>query len=254
MPALRSLFFLVIFPNNDITVGDKDFSQYPGQADCTSCCAWPQKRRIEQAVMDTPKPSTTTVSLTVDTDALAKFTTLLQGGFFLEVPQKTRIGDLLVSLPGFSQEYINERVQTIFLGGLPADDVDQQLFGLDAVLAISAAMPGLAGAIFRKNGIHASLRTTAEKVPLKSAQADVPIKIRLKLFNMIAVEKGEEILANGCMISASSLKNFLSYRHTLSSHIRERKIDGQNQTLHELFSLLEKKNIINLTVKGSHDN
>ena len=204
--------------------------------------------------MDRKKTSITSVTLGVNAEALAKFTTLLQGGFLLDVPQKTSIGELLVSLPGFSKDYIAQRVQTIFLGGLPADDLDQQLLGIDAVLAISAAMPGLAGAIFRKNGIHASLRTTAEKVPLKSAQADVPIKIRLKLFNMIAVEKGEEILANGCMISASSLKNFLSYRHTLSSHIRERKIDGQNQTLHELFSLLEKKNIINLTVKGSHDN
>jgi hypothetical protein len=214
----------------------------------------PKKRVPRQAIMDETKPSTTRVSLTVDTDALAKFTTLLQGGFFLDVPQKTRISEILVSLPGFTQEYITKRVQTIFLGGLPADDVDQQLVGLDAVLAISAAMPGLAGAIFRKNGIHASLRTTAEKVPLKSPRTDAPIRIRLKLFNMIAVEKGEEILNNGCMISASSLKNFLTYRHTLSSHIRERKINGQNHTLQELFSLLEKKDIINLTVKDNHDN
>lgn len=197
--------------------------------------------------------TSTTVALTVDADSLSKFTTLLQGGFFIDVPQKTSIGELLVSLPGFTQEYISKRVQTIFLGGLPADDLDQQLFGLDGVLAISAAMPGLAGAIFRKNGVHASLRTTAENVPFKSPAADVPIKIRLKLFNMIAVEKGKGILDKGCTISASSLKKFLDYRHTLSSHIIEQKVNGQNCTLKELFSLLEKEKTIKLTVRDSHD-
>lgn len=204
--------------------------------------------------MNQSKTSPTRVSLVVDTDALAKFTTLLQGGFFLNVPQRTSISELLLSLPGFTQDYITKRVQTIFLGGLPADDVDQQLLGIDAVLAISAAMPGLAGAIFRKNGVHASLRTTAEQVPLKSPDTNTSIKIRLKLFNMIAVEKGEGILSSGCIISASNLQRFLAYRHTLSTHIREREINGVNCSLQELFSLLEKEDTINLTVKDSHDN
>ena len=205
--------------------------------------------------MDTEeKSSIPRISLTVAPEALGKFTTLLQSGFFLDVPQKTSIGELLASLPGFSQDYITERVQTIFLGGLPADDIDQQLRGIDGVLAISAAMPGLAGAIFRKNGLHASLRTTAEQVPLAAPQTDTPIKIRLKLFNMIAVEKGEEILDNGCTITASSLKKFLDYRHTLASQIKERQVNEETRTLQELFSLLENEDTIKLRVRTSHDN
>ncbi|MBU1139901.1 MAG: hypothetical protein KKD01_19380 [Proteobacteria bacterium] len=203
--------------------------------------------------MDRKKTSITSVTLGVNAEALAKFTTLLQGGFLLDVPQKTSIGELLVSLPGFSKDYIAQRVQTIFLGGLPADDLDQQLLGIDAVLAISAAMPGLAGAIFRKNGVHASLRTSAGKVPLKSPETNGPVKIRLKLFNMIAVEKGEGILNSGCIIPASSLQKFLTYRNTLSSQIREREINGKDCSLQELLSLLEQEDTIKLTVRGNHD-
>ncbi|HIQ38336.1 MAG TPA: hypothetical protein EYH36_10155 [Desulfocapsa sulfexigens] len=56
-------------------------------------------------------------------------------------------------------------------------------------IAISAAMPGLVGEIFRKDGVHASLRTTTAG---KLSSADAPetsITIRLKLFNMIARER-----------------------------------------------------------------
>ncbi len=192
------------------------------------------------------------VSLVVDKDGLAKFTTLLQSGFLLDVPQGESIGDLLASLPGFSRDYIIQRVQTIFLDGLPADDLNQQLFGAGAVLAISAAMPGLAGAIFRKNGIHASLRTTADKPLSKSSAANNPITVRLKMFNMIAVEKGSHILSSGCTLAASSLAKFLDYRHTLSSQLKSLEVNGRNISLQELFPLLEKEDAIELTVRSSH--
>ncbi len=192
------------------------------------------------------------VSLVIDRDGLAKFTTLLQSGILVDVPQGESIGDFLASLPGFSRDYIVQRVQTIFLDGLPADDLNQQLFGTGAVVAISAAMPGLAGAIFRKNGIHASLRTTADKVSSESPAASKPITVRLKLFNMIAVEKGGHILGSGCTLAASSLAKFLGYRHTLSSQLKSLAVNGRNISLQELFPLLEKEDAIELTVRSSH--
>ena len=202
--------------------------------------------------MNRKKTPMVKVSLVIDGDGLAKFTTLLQSGFLLDVPQGESIGDLLASLPGFSRDYIMQRVQTIFLDGLPADDLDQQLFGEDAVVALSAAMPGLAGAIFRKNGIHASLRTTADRPLSKSPVASTPITVRLKMFNMIAVEKGDHILSSGCTLAASSLAKFLDYRHTLSSQLKSLAVNGQNISLQELFSLLEKEDTIELTVRSSH--
>lgn len=207
----------------------------------------------QQRHMNTQKNSTGHVILFVETDALARFTTLLQGGFLLDIPQGQSIGDLLAALPGFTRDYIAQRVQTIFLDGLPADDLEQQLFGKEAVLAISAAMPGLAGAIFRKNGQHATLRTTTALARTESSAGNTPLRIRLKLFNMIAVEKGEQILRSGCTISAASLAKFLNYRPPLVNLIKKIKVNGQERTIQKLLPFLKQEETIELSIRGSHD-
>lgn len=142
---------------------------------------------------------------------LAAFTTLLQYGMYLDTRQGCSISELLCSLPGFSEEYIVNNVQTIFLNGFPADDLQQQISGKNAVLAISAAMPGLAGAIFRKGGFHASLRTAPDETNRQPVKNTV-IHLRLKLFNMIAKDRGVQILHEGCTIQAATLADFLLYR------------------------------------------
>jgi hypothetical protein len=45
---------------------------------------------------------------------------------------------------------------------MPVDDLETVVDGSSPVIAISGAMPGLAGAIFRKNSFHAALRTSAD--------------------------------------------------------------------------------------------
>ena len=192
------------------------------------------------------------VSLGVHSESLPRFTTLLQSGIYLEVDQGTRIGELLFALPGFSEEYVTTRVQTIFLNGLPADNLEQQLFGEHVVLAVSAAMPGLAGAIFRKGGVHASLRTKTA-ADLSGAESDeTPVHVRLKLFNLIAVERGVEILEKGCVIKASALGRFLAYRSPLLANIQTITGDNEAITPDTVISLLESGGMITLTIRGAH--
>ncbi len=192
------------------------------------------------------------IVLLLKTAVPTKFTTLLQSGIYLEVQQGETIGGLLSTLPGFTEEYVNQRVQTIFLNGLPADDLQQQLFGTEAVLALSAAMPGLAGAIFRKDGVHAPLRTETAAKLSQTAPNDQPIKIRLKLFNMIAREKGTQILNDGCMIMASALGKFLACRPPLLAGVKKITMNGRSSDLHVLTSLLQSEQMIQLTVKDSY--
>ena len=59
---------------------------------------------------------------------------------------------------GISESYLNERVQTIFLNGRAVDDLFGEVVGNNSTIALSAAMPGLAGAVFRKGGMLSSLR------------------------------------------------------------------------------------------------
>jgi hypothetical protein len=192
------------------------------------------------------------ISLTVGKEQLPRFTTLLQNGLYLNAPQGTTIGTLLADLPGFTDEYVGQRVQTIFLNGLPADDMQQQLFGAGAVLALSAAMPGLAGAIFRKDGVHASLRTETARKLSETNSKGLPIEIRLKLFNLIAVERGVQVLNDGCTIKASALGKFLAYRPPLLAAIDKITMNDKGIGPHTLTTLLQTEKMITLTIRGSH--
>ena len=193
------------------------------------------------------------VSLLVRADSLDKFTTLLQSGIFLSIQQGESIGDLLTSLPGFSETYIKERVQTIFMDGLPADDLAQQFLEQETVLAISAAMPGLAGAIFRKGGVHASLRTTTEKKDASTTHGDA-LTVRLKLFNIIAKERGVTLLAEGCLIQSASFEKFLHYRTPLAASIQSIAIDCQKTDMQMLLKTLSENTKIVLKINSGHDN
>lgn len=193
------------------------------------------------------------IQLLVKTEVPAGFTTLLQGGILLEAEQGATIGDLLTSLPGFTMKYARQRIQTIFLNGLPADDLDQQLWGEKAVIAISAAMPGLAGAIFRKGGMHASLRTETAGNLSEDTHNQQPLQIRLKLFNMIAAERGLAILAGGCVLPATSLEKFFTYRPPLLAAVYEMIIDGTRADALKLMNILQSSDMIQLSIKGNND-
>jgi len=190
------------------------------------------------------------LQLKVENDtAIAQFTTLLQSGIYLAAQQGSSIGEILCSLPGFTEEYINKNVQTLFLNGLPADDLDQQVFGKNAVIAASAAMPGLAGAIFRKGGLHASLRTstsTGKESPatvLKQAA-----NVRIKLFNIIAKERGKDILSGGCFVKAAALLNFLQYRERVAAKIIYAESGKEKLKSRQLCDLLESQTDIHLFI------
>lgn len=197
--------------------------------------------------------SVTQVSLLVPAGSPGKFTTLLQSGIFIEATQNQNIGGLLAALPGFTEQYIAERLQTIFVNGLPADDLDQLLSGPETVLAISAAMPGLAGAIFRKGGMHASLRTT-KKIQHEKTETDGTTTVRLKLFNAIAKERGEALLGAGCLMMASTLEKFLAYHPPLIASMQNIDINGQTTDAPGLLKTLADSDKIRLTIQESRDN
>lgn len=122
------------------------------------------------------------------------------------------------------------------------------------MIAISAAMPGLAGAIFRKDGVHASLRTTTAGALSSQDAPETPITIRLKLFNMIAMDKGEQLFSDSCVVSAKSLNQFLSYRPPLLAARQNVVVDGTVLDTEKLQDFLQTESMIALTIRGTHGN
>ncbi len=196
--------------------------------------------------MNQKDPPKLTLHLHTTQGAADTMATLLQRGFLLPVSGAVSIVDLLTALPGFDAKYVKDRVQTIFVNGLAEDDTARQLTAGDT-LALSAAMPGLAGAIFRRGGQHASLRTLPLAVPAHKAEQSG--FITLKLFNMVATETGPQLLQAGILIRGTVLARFLDRQGTRILPIIDRaEVDGRLEQLDKLADLAKNKKKIFLKI------
>lgn len=192
------------------------------------------------------------ITITATPDMLLKFTTLLQSGTKIKCAQGTTVGAFLHSLPNFSMEYITERIETIFLDGTPVDDLETTFSEATQTLALSAAMPGLAGAILRRNSFHAALRTTSPKKAV-TCDSTQQTTVLLKLFNTIAQERGPALLQTWLTISSERLDRFFATRHTLLDKIISIEFSGQRMTQLELTKLLRCTSDIVLTIYVQND-
>ncbi|MDK9707352.1 MAG: hypothetical protein OEL83_09895 [Desulforhopalus sp.] len=173
------------------------------------------------------QPSISHLELTISSGKLPLFTTVFQSGIEITTPAGSSLGQFLGALPGFTSEYLAGAVQTIFLNGVPVDDLTIPLEGDRPTVALSAAMPGLAGAIFRKNSFHAALRSDTKLA--HAALPDTPkvLTVTLKLFNTIALDRGEELLRGGVQLPAGVFAAFLSKRPELSQAILRIQLDDR---------------------------
>jgi hypothetical protein len=117
---------------------------------------------------------------------------------------------LLCDQLGIDRDYIDQRVQTFFINGRAVDQVEQIQVGNRDVIALSAAMPGLAGATLRKGGMFAGFRQaisyTGGSGPEKAPQQTV---VTFKLFNLVARELAAQILHTGVWVKGPRLAEFL---------------------------------------------
>lgn len=152
------------------------------------------------------------LTLALPEEAVAGFASLFQHGILFAVDRPVAILPFLLALPGFTPEYIEKTVQTIFINGVAADSLDRSL-AAGSTLALSAAMPGLAGAIFRRQGLHGSLRS--QPVAKVESNPSAFGYITLKLFNSIAADRVRDLLTQGILVSGKALHDFAARREHL---------------------------------------
>jgi hypothetical protein len=199
------------------------------------------------------EPMTNAASPTIDIRVRtgSRYTGLLQTGVVIRAMLPCSIGDFLAALPGFSRDYIINRVQTIFFNGTAIDNLEDPLSGTTPTLALSAAMPGLAGAILRRNSRHAALRT---QVATDSSRQYGIAQVRLKLFNMIAEERGETLLAAGVDSTGAELLDFFSYNQPLLHSITRILFGGEELGCDEMIQRLKTTADIHLTIAKDTEN
>jgi hypothetical protein len=147
--------------------------------------------------------------ITVPAKRLACFFPLLQKGFELKVCLGTPIGVLLRDGLGLTDEYIETRIQTVFLDGKPVDDIDGALIRDGATLALAPAMPGLMGAMLRRGGYYAPMRSGITHRGDAAPQGTGQGRIVMKLFGMALRELGPKLLERGIEVDAGDLAQII---------------------------------------------
>ena len=168
------------------------------------------------------------IHIVITREMLPRFFQLLERGFVVKTQAGCSIKRLLCEQLGIEEEYLDKRIQTLFLDGQPVDDVERAFLENDATLALSAAMPGLVGATFRKGGTYAAMRNTISYNPETAPKGHGEARVNLKLFNMVLRELGPIFLENGVWIAKDSFNQFLSRNlNDLQPACSEVKMDDQ---------------------------
>jgi hypothetical protein len=168
-----------------------------------------------------------TVHLFVEKNRVPAFYPLLARGFIV----KTRVGcsvkALICSHLGLSADYLEQRLQTIFLDGKAVDDIETTVVREGATLALSAAMPGLAGATLRRGSAYAAMRNQITCQKGACGESTKVGTICLKLFNLVAVDIGQAFLEKGVLITGKYLGDlFRSAPDKIVSGVRSGEVDG----------------------------
>ena len=149
------------------------------------------------------------LDLTVPETAVSRFFPILGQGILVKGPGGETVEDFLQKTAGVSPVYLKDRVQTVFLNGKALDDFKSATVGDGGILALSAAMPGLAGAVLRRGGFYAAMRRQISHEADGPAAAGREITVTLKLFNLVARDLGPGLLERGILIPAGQLRDFI---------------------------------------------
>jgi hypothetical protein len=147
--------------------------------------------------------------LTISTKVRKSLLHLLESGLRMEVMVGCSLASLLCEQIGIPKDYLDNRIQTLFLNAKAVDNVDTATVNNGAVIALSAAMPGLVGATLRKGGTFSGLRAAISQRPSAAGEDLVPGTITLKLFNLVAEEMGPDLLTRGILVPGKRLKDYL---------------------------------------------
>jgi hypothetical protein len=184
--------------------------------------------------------SATSLRLLVDKKLFYTFTPLLQRGVRVMVQVGGSLRRLLEDQVGLNPEYMKERIKTVFLDGKPVDDWDSALVQDGAVLALSAAMPGLAGATLRRGGVWAGMRSQITHQENRSSISPEEGLVAIKLFNLLIPELGPFLLEHGVFLPREDWEEFQKgLPDEFWRGCREIRVDGEEKDEGQFRSLPE---------------
>ena len=161
---------------------------------------------------EVPRPERTRLHLVVGPGRIGDFLQIFRTGVGVAVRVGCSLEELLCGQFQLDESYVDRRITTIFLDGKPVDAVGLTRILEGSTLALSAAMPGLAGAILRRGGALSPLRAN---IPREESGAEAPERdgvITVKLFNLLGPELAPGFLRRGVLLPAADPEAFLRRR------------------------------------------
>jgi hypothetical protein len=172
------------------------------------------------------------LSLVAEPKLFQKFLQLFQKGVKVTARIGLTVRSFLCDDLGLSPEYVDKRIQTLFLNGKAVDNPDTAHLKEDSTLALSAAMPGLLGATLRKGSYYAPMRNEISYQEKSEGITAHEGFVLLKLFNLLPAEIGPAILERGIWLKGEDLNHFLKeLSDELLGYCAEARVDGQTVNL-----------------------
>ena len=168
--------------------------------------------------------SAVNLSLLVKPELLTIFFQLAERGFMVNIQTGCSVKELICNQLGIASDYLETRIQTIFLNAKAIDDLDSTFVPDESTLALSGAMPGLVGVTMRRGGFYASLRSQISHGKNSSVSHREFGQIRIKLFNLVVKELGPVFLKQGIRVNGKDLHDLVG-RHF--SRLETGYISGQ---------------------------
>jgi hypothetical protein len=166
------------------------------------------------------------------------FFNLAERGFRANVQTGCSVKELICNQLGIAEDYLEKRIQTIFLNAKAVDDLDYTMVTDGSTLALSGAMPGLVGVTMRRGGFYASLRSQISHEKNLSASHRGDGQIVIKLFNLVLKELGPGILQKGFRTSGENLQDLLKrHLNELKTGCISGELDGKPVGINNLLEL-----------------
>jgi hypothetical protein len=134
------------------------------------------------------------------------FKALLQRGIGIPDGTGTSVREFLQRTLGIDPAYVEEQLQTVFLDGHPVDDFDRARVRPGGVLALSGAMPGLAGATMRRGGYYARMREGITHAGAHGTEGSAGGGVVIvKLFNRALADLAEALASRPLLVPGDAL-------------------------------------------------
>ncbi|MGE5839665.1 MAG: hypothetical protein ACM34H_06995 [Deltaproteobacteria bacterium] len=185
------------------------------------------------------------LSLIAEPKLFEKFLHLLQKGVRVKARVGLNVLSFLCDDLGISPEYVDKRIQTLFLNGKAIDKPEASFLKENSTLALSAAMPGLLGATLRKGSYYARMRSEISHEEQNQGETVHEGSILLKLFNLLPAEIGPAVLARGILLNGEELNQFLKgLPEELMGMCTEARLDGHAVDLQDLHQKIMKYELV----------